>query len=123
MLAAQHRMRSSRDFHVVRRNGKKVVTPGLVMHIYTALNDGSPALVGLTVGKDCGNSVQRHRISRQIRGAMAPILSQLPAGSGVVVKALPHIHEVKLDSDLMSGALRHKLPKHNKITQVGTVNR
>jgi len=105
MLAAQHRMRSSGDFVVVRRRGKKVVIPGAVFHIYSGMYGDSPTRVGLTVGKDCGNSVKRHRVSRRIRAALRPIVNELPVGTGLVIKALPQIHEVSLDSDLITSSL------------------
>lgn len=45
--------------------------------------------MGFTVGKAVGNSVTRHRVSRRLREAVRPLLSELPAGSRVVVRALP----------------------------------
>ena len=109
MLAAQHRMRSSADFQKVRRNGKKIVTAGLIVHVYEGMYLGHATQVGLTVGKDCGNSVQRHRTSRRIRATFNPIVSQLPPGTGVVVKALPDIHAVRLDSHLIAESLLSKI--------------
>ena len=109
MLAAQHRMRNSRDFQSVRRNGKKVLTPGLVIHIYPGMYDATPTRVGLTVGKDCGNAVQRHRASRRIRAAMKPVVKGLPVGTGLVVKSLPQIHTVSLESEAITQALLSKV--------------
>ncbi len=109
MLAAQHRMRSSRDFQFVRRNGKKVVLPGVVMHIYVGMYGDSPTRVGLTVGKDCGNSVERHRVSRRIRAAIKPVVEFLPVGTGLVIKSLPQIHNLELDSDLFTKSLLTKV--------------
>lgn len=120
MLAAQHRMRSSRDFQSVRRHGKKVLSPGLVVHIYPGMYGDSPTLVGLTVGKDCGNAVQRHRVSRRLRGAIAPILLQLPVGTGVVAKAVPQIHGVKLVPDLLLVAM---LAKFSQMGELGSADR
>lgn len=105
MLAAQHRMRSTRDFQSVRRNGKKVLTPGLVIHIHPGMYGSTPSRVGLTVGKDCGNAVQRHRVSRRIRAAMGPVLGCLPTGTGLVVKALPQVHTIPLDPDIIAEAI------------------
>ena len=109
MLAALHRMRSSADFQRVRRNGKKVVMAGLIMHVYTGMYPGRSTQVGLTVGKDCGNSVQRHRTSRRIRAAIRPVVPKLPPGTGVVVKALPEIHAVLLDSHLITESVLTKM--------------
>jgi ribonuclease P protein component len=41
------------------------------------------------VSKAVGNSVGRHRVSRRIRGAVSPLLTTLPSGTRVVVRALP----------------------------------
>lgn len=109
MLAAQHRMRSSRDFQSVRRNGKKILVPGLVIHIYTGMYGLTPSRVGLTVGKDCGNSVQRHRASRRIREIMRPVVQRLPVGTGLVVKSLPQIHTTSLDADVITQTLLLKV--------------
>ena len=109
MLAAQHRMRSTQDFQSVRRNGKKVLTPGLVVHIYPGMYGDAPSRVGLTVGKDCGNAVQRHRVSRRIRATMGPVLEFLPVGTGLVVKALPQVHTLALDPGVITEALLLKV--------------
>ena len=89
MLPAIHRLRKSEDFKKIRRSGRKYVYPGLIIHISQGIFIGSPSRVGITVGKDCGNSVARHRLSRRIRGAVAPVVTHLPPGSGVVIRALP----------------------------------
>ena len=109
MLASQHRMRSTRDFQSVRRNGKKVLIPGLVIHIYLGMYGATPSRVGLTVGKDCGNAVQRHRVSRRVRATMGPVLGLLPAGTGLVVKALPQVHTLDQDPEVITEALLLKV--------------
>ena len=109
MLAAQHRMRSTQDFQSVRRHGKKVLTSGLVIHIYLGMYGQTPSRVGLTVGKDCGNAVQRHRVSRRIRATMGPVLEFLPTGTGLVVKALPQVHAMRLDPEVITQALLLKV--------------
>ena len=109
MLAAQHRMRSSQDFQPVRRNGKKVLTAGLIVHIYPGMYGTTPSRVGLTVGKDCGNAVQRHRVSRRIRATMGPVLEFLPVGTGLVVQALPEVHMLLLDPRVITEALLSKV--------------
>ncbi len=89
MLPLTHRLRTTEDFRVIRRAGKKYVYEGLIVHIYQGFFGDQPTRVGITTGKDCGNSVARHRLSRRIRGAMASLVDQLPVGSGVVIRALP----------------------------------
>ena len=45
--------------------------------------------VAFAVGKNVGNSVIRHRVTRQLRHIVSPVLSRFPIGSHVVVRALP----------------------------------
>ncbi len=53
-----------------------------------ALGSGD-SRVGLIVGKQVGNSIQRNRVSRILRHAMAQSLSNYPEGSQIVLRALP----------------------------------
>jgi ribonuclease P protein component len=48
-----------------------------------------PARVGFVVGRAVGNSVIRHRTSRQLRHLVRDRLDRLPAGSLLVIRALP----------------------------------
>lgn len=45
--------------------------------------------VAFAVGKNVGNSVIRHRVTRQLRHVVTPVLPRFPRGSHVVVRALP----------------------------------
>jgi ribonuclease P protein component len=45
--------------------------------------------MGLVVGKNVGNSVQRHRVSRVLRHAMPEVFTNLPSQVDVVLRALP----------------------------------
>lgn len=45
--------------------------------------------VAFAVGKNVGNSVIRHRVTRQLRHVVTPVLYRFPSGSHVVVRALP----------------------------------
>lgn len=118
MLPSIHRMRKPQDFQRTRRSGRKFVVPGLIIHISQGVFGTDPVRIGITVGKDCGNSVSRHRISRRIRAAVRPWIDELPLGSAVVIKALPSCGEnidisavltevmskVSLSSPAMNGA-------------------
>lgn len=48
-----------------------------------------PTRCAFAVGKNVGNSVIRHRITRQLRHVMAERLALFPIGSQIVVRALP----------------------------------
>jgi ribonuclease P protein component len=64
------------------------------------------------VSKAVGGSVVRHRVSRRLRHLLAPRLRTLPAGSLLVIRALPPAaaaSSAELAEDLdsgLSGALR-----------------
>ena len=57
-------------------------------HLLTDDHPG-PALVGLVVGRTVGNAVVRHRVQRRLRHLCRDRLDLLPAGSSLVVRALP----------------------------------
>jgi ribonuclease P protein component len=48
-----------------------------------------PSRAGFVVGRKVGGAVERNRVSRRLRHLMRPRLSNLPAGTAVVVRALP----------------------------------
>jgi ribonuclease P protein component len=50
---------------------------------------GRPARAGFVVSSAVGNSVVRHRVSRRLREQVRPLLTGLPAGTDVVVRAFP----------------------------------
>lgn len=89
MLPSVHRLRRTEDFREIRRIGKKYVCSVLIIHVSLDYFGTEPSRVGITVGKDCGNSVARHRLSRRIRGAAVALVGRLPVGTGVVIRALP----------------------------------
>ena len=84
-----NRMRRSGDFTSVVRGGARSRRGPLVVHLRRDVTEGGPARVGLVVGKSVGGSVVRHRVTRQLRAQMASRIGSLPAGSGVVIRALP----------------------------------
>ena len=70
--------------------------------------DPDGARVGFVVSKAVGNSVVRHRVTRQLRHLMADRIGTLPAGCALVVRALPAAagaSSSELGADL-DGALR-----------------
>jgi ribonuclease P protein component len=60
----------------------------VVFHLLTAEETGQWT-VGFVVGQSVGNSVQRHRVTRQLRHLMQDRMAGLPAGTAVVVRARP----------------------------------
>ncbi|WP_017972644.1 ribonuclease P protein component [Actinopolyspora halophila] len=53
------------------------------------LGDHERPRVGFVVSKAVGNAVRRHRVARQLRHLMRERIAVLPAGTLVVVRALP----------------------------------
>lgn len=91
MLPAAHRMRRAADFTLTTRSGRRLTRGPVVAYLDSAPDataPSGPALVGLIVGRAVGGSVARHAVARRIRGAMAPLLPDLPHGSRVVIRAL-----------------------------------
>jgi ribonuclease P protein component len=81
----------------------------LVVHHRPGLRVGGPPLVGLVVGRNVGNSVVRHRVSRRLRAQLAALVPDLPAGSGTVVRARPdtaRATSAQLGRDLGQGLAR-----------------
>ncbi|AWB93958.1 ribonuclease P protein component [Aeromicrobium chenweiae] len=95
MLARSQRMRSGEDFRRTIRRGAKGVQPTLVTHVLPRSRvpgtDGHTS-VGFVVSKAVGSAVDRNRVKRQLRHLMRERVGVLPAGSRVVVRALPAAH-------------------------------
>lgn len=99
MLAAPHRLRTPSQYRAVLR-GRGTHRAGgdlLVVHVTDRrkLADLLPhdrseqTRVGFVVSKAVGNAVVRNRTKRRLRHLMGARLQLVPAGAGVVVRALP----------------------------------
>lgn len=111
MLPARNRLTSSDEFSFVVRRGRRAGRPRLVVHAWwpdlptrgdrdggrapaardeTEPTRREPPRVGFVVSKAVGkNAVVRHRVARQLRHLVRERLAPLPAGTLVVVRALP----------------------------------
>ncbi|MET9259232.1 ribonuclease P protein component [Amycolatopsis sp. NPDC004079] len=111
MLPAGARLRRSEDFRVVLRRGSRAGRRRLVVHALTtdpSVAASFAARAGFVVSKAVGNSVVRHRVTRRLRHLVSARLGTLPAGTSLVVRALPpaaSASSAELDSDL-DAALR-----------------
>jgi len=119
VLPRSARLRRSRDFSETVRRGSRAGRPLLVVHLDLASDDTAPTSrpgqsprAGFVVSKAVGGSVVRHAVARRLRHLMAPRLVDLPAGSSVVVRALPDSAratsaDLAVDLDgALAGALR-----------------
>ncbi|WP_091806358.1 ribonuclease P protein component [Prauserella marina] len=87
MLPTDARLRRSEEFRAVMRGGARAGRRRLVLHALT--DSGERTKAGFVVSKAVGNSVVRHRVTRRLRHLVRARLGTLPAGSALVVRALP----------------------------------
>ncbi len=86
MLPAANRLRTSREFELVTKTGERATSLSLVLYFKTSEN--TEPRVGLIVNSSVGGSVTRHRVSRQLRHAIAPLLASFPKNSNLVIRVL-----------------------------------
>jgi ribonuclease P protein component len=94
VLPAAARLRRREDFSLAVRRGRRAGRPTLVAHYLVDPDPDpgppdAPALAGFVVGRAVGNSVVRHRVVRRLRHLVRDRLALLPAGSRLVIRALP----------------------------------
>lgn len=118
MLPISARLTSPQDFARTTKSGLRVTTQHFVgyLHVQTALTNPYTQEVlngfteqpraGLIIGKSVGGSVRRHRVSRQIRHAIAPLLKDFPAGSLIVIRGLKQSDVVDVHQEISEIATR-----------------
>lgn len=82
-------MTSGTDFSRAIRGGRRQGSRTVVAHYAHHPDDAEPPRVGFAVSKAVGNSVVRHRVTRQLRHLMRSRVANLPDGSLVVLRATP----------------------------------
>lgn len=105
MLSPENRLRRREDFASAVRRGRRAGRPLLVVHLRTsgATDPHGPGetdpstRAGFVVSKAVGGAVIRNRVKRRLRHLVRDRLSALPAGSLVVVRALPGAGEAGVD--------------------------
>ena len=105
MLPAGSRLHTSDEFAAVVRSGRRAGSRSLVVHLL-GTERPTPPRAGFVVSAKVGNAVVRHRITRRLRPLVREQLATLPAGSDVVVRALPAAAQATsadLGRDLRSG--------------------
>jgi ribonuclease P protein component len=92
MLPRGARVHTGQDHTLVIRKGRRANRGPLVVHLLPPTEDrpaGEPSRAGFVVGRKVGGAVERNRVTRRLRHLMGPRLLELPAGTAVVVRALP----------------------------------
>jgi ribonuclease P protein component len=88
VLPGWRRIRRAEDFRVVMRAGSRSASRTVVVHAHHT-RSSAPARAGFVVGRSVGGSVVRHKVTRRLRHLMAVHLEAVPAGTDIVVRALP----------------------------------
>jgi ribonuclease P protein component len=106
MLPSENRLRRRQDFATAVKRGRRAGRPLLVVHLrredgsagqvdgYSDFHphaaEGSPSVrAGFVVSKAVGPAVVRNLVKRRLRHLVRERLGGLPAGSLIVVRALP----------------------------------
>ena len=101
MLAQSARLTASSDFARATKSGVRVTTEHFVGYLYiSSVTNNESAKCGLIINKSVGGSVARHRLSRKVRHAVAPVISTLPSGSLLVIRALKQDGDKNITSEI-----------------------
>ena len=151
VLPSEHRLRRRQDFATAVRRGRRAGRPLLVVHLsesgdvaigapygegdpvattdlsstdpHSAGETHSPARAGFVVSKAVGPAVVRNRVKRRLRHLMATRITGLPAGSLIVVRALPPAGTADfadLERDLDSALRKLAAPRGGRSRRTGT---
>ena len=105
-------MRSAPEFRRTIRSGVRAGRSTLVVSALPADPQAMSVRVGFVVSKAVGNAVTRNRVKRRLRHLSRSLVESTPAGTCVVVRALPAAADpgARLGEDL-AGAWRTCLNK------------
>ncbi len=92
MLPSEVRLRKSLEISRALKAGKRYPAKFLVFHIAPGLTNGTR--FAFAVGKNVGNSVVRHKVTRRLRHLAMANYAKFPTSCDVVVRALPGIDGV-----------------------------
>ena len=93
MLPKKNRLTSTKDFQNVTKTGVRVYSDVAVIYALANPTTQKNSEIGLIVSKVVGNSVVRHKVSRQIWNVVKEILETIPGNIQIVIRALPAITE------------------------------
>jgi ribonuclease P protein component len=106
VLPASARLTSAQDFARTTKSGIRVTSQNFVGYLYIQPATTDSPRAGLIIGKSVGGSVKRHRVSRQIRHALAPLISKFPEGSLIVIRGLKQEHEPDVAQEIIEISTR-----------------
>lgn len=113
MAWSSHRLHSADEFRAVTRGGVRSARSHVVVHLSQLSPGDEVPRVGFVVSKKIGNAVVRNRVTRRLREIVRPHFATLPAGSAIVMRALPGIDDLAFAelSDEVEAALSTALRK------------
>ena len=116
MLPKKARLTTSEDFAKATKSGLRLTSSNLVGYLYISPVEKNENLetsskCGLIINKSVGGSVMRHRIARQLRHDLAPIIGTLPTNSLFVVRVLK---SAPTFTDELSQLVSHLLTRSQK---------
>jgi len=110
VLPVSARLTSPQDFARTTKSGLRVTSEHFVGYLHITPVTNNPGVnnsgvnenprAGLIIGKAVGGSVRRHRVSRQIRHALAPQLENFPQGSLIVIRGLKQGASVDVQAEI-----------------------
>jgi len=124
MLTAAQRLRRREDFAATVRAGRRVGRGALVVHLAmmgpapaaAGIEPIPPARAGFVIPKAVGTAVVRNKVRRRLRHLLRDRLAGLPAGTRLVVRALPGAgssgyRKLAVDLDAALAAARQPKPR------------
>ena len=115
MLPKKNRLTSTKDFQNVTKTGVRVYSDVAVIYALANPTTQKNSEIGLIVSKVVGNSVVRHKVSRQIRNVVKEILETIPGNIQIVIRALPAITEKDFSeiNKILSESINKSIVKAN----------
>ncbi len=89
-MKRSQRLRTDKDFKQALR-GRRITSSAFVLHAGNTESPSTTSQVGFIVSKSVGNSVVRHRVTRQLRAIISTRVDRLNSQDRFVVRALPAI--------------------------------
>jgi len=88
VIARLNRIVRSDDYRSVVRSGRRSSSPNAIVYLRKSA-ESRPARVGFIVAKTVGNAVHRNLVRRRLKAIAFDLVSSLPPGTDLVIRALP----------------------------------